>query len=134
MKIKIGDSESIKKTLSAEHVATFAALVEDYNPVHLDAEYAATTQFGRPIVHGKLASSLISGLLASKLPGAGCIYLGQTLKFTKPIFVGESVTARVTVTHIREDKPIVTLLTEVFNQQMELTITGEATVRLAQAV
>ncbi|MPY25569.1 MaoC family dehydratase [Shewanella psychropiezotolerans] len=134
MKIKIGDTETIEKTIDAETVAAFAKIAEDFNPVHLDEEYAATTQFGKPIVHGMLASSLISGLLASKLPGKGCIYLGQTIKFTKPIYVGESVTAKVTVTQIREDKPIVTLLTEVFNQQMELTISGEATVKLAQAV
>lgn len=72
----------------------------------------------------------MSGLLASKIPGPGAIYLGQTLQFTCPIRVGETVTARVEVTEVREDKPIAKLLTQVLNEQGKVAIKGEATVML----
>ncbi|SON52109.1 MaoC family dehydratase [Vibrio tapetis] len=129
MTLKVGQVATIEKCLDKNSVAQFATLAEDYNPVHLDEEFAATTPFERPIVHGMLASSLVSGILASKLPGSGSIYLGQTLKFVCPIFVGETITAKVEVTHIREDKPIATLATQIFNQAGELAVSGEATVR-----
>ncbi|ABZ76552.1 MaoC domain protein dehydratase [Shewanella halifaxensis HAW-EB4] len=129
MALEVGQSSAIEKCLDQESVVQFASLAEDYNPVHLDAKFAASTPFERPIVHGMLASSLISGLLASELPGSGTIYLGQTLKFVCPIYVGETITAKVTVKHIREDKPIATLATQVFNQDGKLAVDGEATVR-----
>ena len=129
MTLEVGQYSTIEKCLDQESVVQFASLAEDYNPVHLDANFAASTQFERPIVHGMLASSLISGLLASELPGSGTIYLGQTLKFVCPIFVGETITAKVTVKHIREDKPIATLTTQIFNQDGKLAVDGEATVR-----
>lgn len=129
MTLEVGQCSTIEKCLDQESVVQFASLAEDYNPVHLDANFAASTPFERPIVHGMLASSLISGLLASELPGSGTIYLGQILKFVCPIFVGETITAKVTVKHIREDKPIATLTTQVFNQDGKLAVDGEATVR-----
>ncbi|ABV87076.1 MaoC family dehydratase [Shewanella pealeana] len=129
MTLKVGQSSMIEKCLDQQSVVQFASLAEDYNPVHLDANFAASTPFERPIVHGMLASSLLSGLLASELPGSGTIYLGQTLKFVCPIFVGETITAKVEVKHIREDKPIATLTTQVFNQDGKLAVDGEATVR-----
>ncbi|MCL9775623.1 MULTISPECIES: MaoC family dehydratase [Vibrio] len=130
MSLEVGQHTSLTKTLDKAAVEAFASLAEDYNPVHLDEAFAAMTPFEVPIVHGMLASSLVSGLLASKLPGPGAIYLGQTLKFTCPIRVGETVTARVEVKHIREDKPIVTLLTEVLTEEGQVAIQGEATVML----
>ncbi|KZX70046.1 enoyl-CoA hydratase [Vibrio sp. HI00D65] len=114
--------------LDKQTVEGFASISEDYNPIHLDENFAKTTQFERPIVHGMLASSLISGLLASKVPGAGSIYLGQSLKFLRPIFVGETVTAKVEVISVREDKPISVISTQVLNANGEVAVDGEATV------
>lgn len=128
MKPEIGQTATIEKTLDKQTVVAFASVSEDYNPIHLDEDFAKTTQFERPIVHGMLASSLISGLLASKVPGAGSIYLGQSLKFLSPIFVGETVTAKVEVISVREDKPIAVISTQVLNANGEVAVDGEATV------
>ena len=128
MKPEIGQAATIEKTLDKQTVEAFASVSEDYNPIHLDEDFAKTTQFERPIVHGMLASSLISGLLASKVPGAGSIYLGQSLKFVRPIFVGETVTAKVEVTSVRDDKPIAVISTQLLNANGEVAVDGEATV------
>jgi len=128
MTFKIGDSASISKTITDADIHAFADVTGDHNPIHLDDEYAATTRFGGRIAHGMLSASLISGVLASELPGAGSVYLSQTLKFVKAVFPGDTVTARVTVTGIRDDKPIVTLKTVCVNQHNELVLKGEATV------
>ncbi|WP_434763923.1 MaoC family dehydratase [Vibrio fortis] len=128
MKPEIGQTATIKKTLDKQTVEAFVSVSEDNNPIHLDEDFAKTTQFERPIVHGMLASSLISGLLASKVPGAGSIYLGQSLKFVRPIFVGETVTAKVEVTSVRDDKPIAVISTQVLNANGEVAVDGEATV------
>jgi acyl dehydratase len=130
MSLSLGQKASLSKCLDKAAVEQFASLAEDYNPVHLDENFAAATPFEVPIVHGMLGASLVSGLLASKVPGPGAIYLGQTLKFTCPIRVGETVTASVEVINIREDKPIATLKTEVVNEQGVTAIIGEATVML----
>ena len=128
MNPEIGQIATIEKKLDKQTVEAFASVSEDYNPIHLDEGFAKTTQFERPIVHGMLASSLISGLLASKVPGAGSIYLGQSLKFLRPIFVGETVTAKVEVISVREDKPIVVISTQVLSANGEVAVDGEATV------
>ena len=128
MKPEIGQTATIEKTLDNQIVVAFASVSEDYNPIHLDEDFAKTTQFERPIVHGMLASSLISGLLASKVPGAGSIYLGQSLKFLRPIFVGETVTGKVEVISVREDKPIAVISTQVLSANGEVAVDGEATV------
>ncbi|MFA0036552.1 MaoC family dehydratase [Vibrio chagasii] len=128
MNPEIGQTATIEKMLDKQTVEGFASISEDYNPIHLDEDFAKTTQFERPIVHGMLASSLISGLLASKVPGAGSIYLGQSLKFLRPIFVGETVTAKVEVISVREDKPIAVISTQVLSSNGEVAVDGEATV------
>jgi 3-hydroxybutyryl-CoA dehydratase len=128
MTFKVGDAAEISKTITDEDVRAFAELTGDRNPVHLDEEYAATTRFGRRIAHGMLGASLISTVLASELPGPGSVYLSQTLRFTAPVYLEDTVTARVTVKHVREDKPVVTLETVCTNQRGERVVEGEAVV------
>ena len=128
MKFKVGDSAEITKTIEQSDVDAFAGVTGDHNPVHVDEEFAKTTRFGKRIAHGMLTASLISAVLANKLPGAGSVYLGQTLQFVAPVFPGDEITARVTVKEIREDKPIVKLETICVNQRDEIVIRGEATV------
>ena len=130
--MKLGDSAEITKTIEQADVDAFAVLTGDHNPVHVDEEFAKTTRFGRRIAHGMLTASLISSVLANKLPGEGSVYLGQTLKFVAPVFPGDEITARVTVKEIREEKPIVKLETVCLNQRDEIVIRGEATVLLPQ--
>jgi acyl dehydratase len=129
-KWNVGDSVTIEKVFETEQVKAFADLVDDHNKVHLDKDFAASTIFKKPIVHGMLTSSLISGLLGEKMPGIGTIYLGQNLSFKLPIFVGEKVTASATITKIKESKAIATLITQVFNSQGQLAVDGEAIVKL----
>ncbi len=128
MRFSIGDSAEITKTIEQADIHAFADVTGDHNPVHVDEAFAQTTRFGRTIAHGMLSASLISAVLANKLPGAGSVYLRQTLQFVAPVFPGDEITARVTVKEIREDKPIVKLETICVNQRNETVIRGEATV------
>ena len=126
MKFKIGDTASFSKTISDADVQAFADLTGDHNPLHLDAEYAKNTRFGRRIAHGMLNASLLSATIANQLPGS--IYLSQTLKFVSPVYPGDTITARITVTAVREDKRILTLETICENQNQEVVVKGEATI------
>jgi 3-hydroxybutyryl-CoA dehydratase len=128
MKFKPGDTASLSKTIGDDDIRAFANATGDHNPLHLDEEFAKQTRFGKRIAHGMLSASLISAVIANDLPGQGSIYLGQTFQFVAPVFPGDTVTARVTVTSIREDKPIIKLETVCTNQRDEVVIRGEATV------
>jgi acyl dehydratase len=128
MSFKVGDSAEITKTIEQSDIDAFAQVTGDHNPVHVDEEFAKTTRFGRRIAHGMLSASLISAVLANKLPGEGSVYLGQTLQFVAPVFSGDEITARVVIREIREDKPIMKLETICVNQREEVVICGEATV------
>jgi 3-hydroxybutyryl-CoA dehydratase len=128
MNLKVGDTASLTKTITDADIRAFAELSGDRNPIHLDDEYAATTRFGRRIAHGMLAASLISTVLGTELPGTGTVYLSQNSRFVAPVYPGDTVTARVTVKYIRDDKPIVTLETICENQRGEVLIKGEAVV------
>lgn len=128
MKLRVGDTAEFSKTITDEDVNAFADLTGDHNPVHLDDSYASGTRFGRRIAHGMLTASLISSVLANRLPGRGTVYLSQSLKFVAPVYLDDTVTARVTVTGIREDKPIATLETVCVNQRGETLVKGEAVV------
>ena len=128
MKLNVGDSAEITKTIEQADIHAFAAVTGDHNPVHVDEAFAQKTRFGRPIAHGMLTASLISAVLANKLPGEGSVYLAQTLQFVAPVFPGDEVTARVTVREVREGRPIVKLETVCVNQRGETVIRGEATV------
>ena len=132
MDYSVGDSAEITKTITDSDIQTFADVTGDHNPIHVDDAFAKTTRFGRRIAHGMLTASLISSVLANKLPGEGSIYLGQTLQFVAPVFPGDEITARVTVKEIREDKPILKLETICLNQRNEIVIRGEATVLVSK--
>ena len=128
MKLSVGDTAEMTRTIAESDIEAFAGVTGDRNPVHLDDEFAKKTRFGRRIAHGMLTASLISSVLANHLPGEGSVYLGQTLQFVAPVFPGDEVTARVTVTEVRENRPIVKLETVCVNQRGETVIRGEATV------
>jgi 3-hydroxybutyryl-CoA dehydratase len=132
MALQVGETASLSKTITDEDIQAFATLTGDRNPVHLDDDYARETRFGRRIAHGMLGATLISAVLGNQLPGQGSVYLSQSLQFIAPIFPGDIVTARVTVTRVREDKPVVTLETICSNQRGEPLIKGEAVI-LVQA-
>ena len=127
---KIGDSVQLTKTFGEAEIEKFAELTGDRNPLHMDAAFAARTRFKRRIAQGILSASLISTCIGMHLPGTGAIYLDQTLRFVKPVYVGDTVTLTATVSHIREDKPLLTLATIWTNQHGQTVIEGEAHVLL----
>jgi acyl dehydratase len=124
--LNIGDSASRTKIFSDEDVRAFAQISGDANPVHLDDDYAAGTRFGKRLVHGILTSGLISAVLGTQLPGPGSIYIQQTLNFRAPVFIDDTITATVTLTKLREGKPIATFETICTNQDGITVIDGEA--------
>ncbi|MBC8030136.1 MAG: MaoC family dehydratase [Pyrinomonadaceae bacterium] len=128
MNFKIGDTASITRKITDKDIRAFAEVTGDHNPVHLDEAFARETRFGRRIAHGMLGASLISAVLGNELPGKGSIYLSQSLQFLGAVYIDDTVTARVTVTKVREDKSIVTLETVCENQRGEIVIRGEAVV------
>jgi 3-hydroxybutyryl-CoA dehydratase len=111
--IKVDDKASLTRTITEAHIVNFAGLTGDWNPVHADAEYAA----------------LISAVLGTQLPGPDSIYLGQDLKFTAPVKIGDTVKVVVTVLEKRDDKRIVKLRTTASNQHGEPVIDGTAVVK-----
>ncbi len=102
--LTVGMSSSISKTISEADILMFAGVSGDTNAVHLDAEFAASTMFGERIAHGMLSAALISAVFGTRLPGPGCIYLSQSLKFKAPVKVGDTVVARVTVKELKTEK------------------------------
>ncbi len=108
----------------------FAALTGDFNPVHVDADAAAASSFGERIVHGMLTASLLSTVMAMQLPGPGAIYLSQSVKFLRPVKLGDTVVAHVIITAIDPDKRRLTLATTVRNARGKNVIDGEAVVQL----
>jgi len=126
--LSLGQKASFTKHVTEQDVVLFAAVSGDVNPVHLDEEFAADTMFGGRIAHGMLSGAVISAALAMELPGPGVIYLGQTLRFTRPVRIGDEITAHLEVTEKREGKGIVKLACEVVNQDGKVVVSGEATV------
>lgn len=120
--------EFVKK-VTQEDVNLFAQVTGDTNPVHLDAEYAATTSFGQPIAHGMLTAGFISAAIGTQLPGPGCIYLEQSLKFRAPVLIGQEVVTKVTVIDKNERRRRVTLKT-VCECEGKVVVSGEATIML----
>lgn len=126
--IEIGDSASVKHTLTDKDIQLFAIMSGDVNPAHVDREYADSDMFHKIVAHGMWTGSLISTILGTLLPGPGTIYLGQTLNFLKPVGIGDTITARVTVTSKEEAKKIVQLDCVCINQEGKEVMRGEARV------
>ncbi len=130
MAIAVGDTYTTTREVTDQLIRDFADLSGDHNPIHLDEEFARSTRFGRRIAHGMLSGAFISAVLGNEFDGRKIVYLGQTIRFTAPTFIGDTITTTAAVTHIREDKNIVTLSTECRKQTGEVTLTGEAKVMI----
>lgn len=126
--IQVGDKASRNRTFNDADVNQFADLTGDHNPVHLDAEFAAGTQFKAQIAHGMLVGSLFTGILGEELPGPGSIYMSQNLSFKAPVYLGQEITATVEVTNIREGKGIVSLDTYVTDKEGKVLVKGDAVI------
>jgi 3-hydroxybutyryl-CoA dehydratase len=116
--------------ISKQLVESFALLTGDYNPIHLDSEYASNSRFGKPIAHGMLLSSFFSKIIASNYPGVGSIYLSQDIKFIKPCYVGDTIKVVIKLLNKTQKSKayIYTLLTQIYDSNDQLLIDGTAEV------
>ncbi len=126
--IKIGDTAFFQKTVTDADVKLFAGVSGDLNPVHINDAYAKDSIFKQRVAHGGLINALFSTVLGTQLPGYGTIYMRQDSKFIKPVFLGDTVKAVVTVKEINEEKHRVILETTAYNQNDEPVVVGQATV------
>lgn len=126
--LKVGDSAQFSKTVSETDIYLFAGITGDFNPAHVDEEYAKKTYFGTRIAHGLLPAGFISAVLGTRLPGPGSIYLRQELTFLGTVKVGDTITARVEVAEIDTTKGRVRMLTTCDNQEGKRVLTGEAVI------
>ena len=126
--IKVGDTASMAKTVTEFDVYSFAGVTGDFNPVHVNVEFAKTTMFKERIAHGMLSAGFISAVLGTALPGQNTIYLGQELQFNAPVKIGDTVTATVEVIEKIDAKNRLVLRTTVTNQDGVMVTDGKATV------
>jgi len=124
--ITLDQTVSVSRTITEDDITLFAALSGDLNPVHLDADYAATTPFGKPIAHGMLCGALISATVAMNFPGPGSIYRSQTIKFSKPVFIDDELTIHISVKEKQDRLKLVTLSCVIKNQHGKTVATGES--------
>lgn len=126
--IKVGDFAEFSKTISESDVYLFAGITGDLNPAHVNQQEAEGTRFGGRIAHGMLVSGFISTVLGMYLPGPGTIYLSQEVRFTAPVMIGDTITARAEVVELEPQKRKVTLKTTVAKQDGVVAVEGQAVV------
>ena len=126
--LKIGDTAEFSKTVSESDIYQFAGITGDFNPAHMNEEYAKKTFFETRIAHGMLSAGFISTVIGTKLPGTGSIYIKQTLSFLAPVRIGDTITARVEVIEIMDEKNRVRLKTVCVNQEGTQVLDGEAVI------
>lgn len=128
---EVGFKTTMEVQVTDKMVRQFAEMSGDFNPIHLDDDYAKTTRFGRRIAHGMIMGALISRMLNERI-GSGGIYLGQTLKFVNPVYIDDVVTLEMTITAIRKEKGIATIDTIAKKKSGETVVKGEAIIMMAQ--
>lgn len=129
--MSVGMTEVYTRTVTEADIVLFCGISGDSNPVHLDHEFAKTTPFKGRIAHGMLTASFISTVLGTKLPGPGCVYISQNLRFKAPVRIDDTVKARVTVTAVDQDRGRINVST-VCHVGETLVIDGEATVMVVR--
>ncbi len=124
--VTVGQKARRSLTLTAEHVAGYARLTGDYNPLHFDEAFASRTRFKTLVVQGGLTTGLLHALVAMDLPGPGTVFLSQKWKFTAPVYIGDTITADAEVLSVHETKPVCQLGIRVTRQTGETVLEGEA--------
>ncbi len=130
----VGQTATFSKTIAECDVYQFAGITGDFNPVHVDAEYAATTRFGNRLVHGMLTSAFICTVLGTALPGVGTIHVSQTLEFLLPVFIGDTVTITLTVKEIIPENRLAVIDCSIRNQHQQIVVKGIAAVKPPQPI
>ena len=126
--LELGQSAQFAKTVSESDIYLYAGITGDMNPAHLNQEYAQGTHFQTRIAHGMLSAGFISAVLGCQLPGPGTVYISQELKFPAPVRIGDTITARVRITHLDHQRHRVTLDTGCWNQDGVQVLAGTALV------
>lgn len=126
--LKVGETAEFAKTIAESDIYTFAGITGDFNPAHINEEYARQSPFKTRIAHGMFGAGMISAVLGNRLPGPGTIYLSQEMKFLKPVHFGDTITAKVEIIEILEAKNRLRLRTTCINQRGDVVIDGEALV------
>jgi len=126
--LEVGQIHESSVTITEEMIERFAQATGDHNPIHLDEDYAKGTIFKTRVAHGMLQAGILSGVIGTRFPGVGTIYLSQTLKFLKPVFIGDEITFRLMVVELLKEKNRARLETVCINQRGETILTGEALV------
>ena len=126
MNLVVGQKSKRSLTLTQKHVNTFAEITGDFNPLHFDESFVATTKFKKLVVQGGLTTGLLHALVAMDLPGPGTVFLSQNWKFTAPVFIDDTITAEAEVISIHESKPVTQLKINVKRQTGETVLEGEA--------
>jgi 3-hydroxybutyryl-CoA dehydratase len=124
----VGQAAELAKTVTECDVVLFAGITGDFNPAHVNEVEAARSRFGGRIAHGMLSAGFISAVLGTRLPGPGCVYMSQSLRFTAPVRIGDTVTARAEVVEVMGDKRRVRLATTCRTQDGTTVVVGEALV------
>lgn len=124
--IQVGEKQSFSKTITETDVYLFAGITGDMNPIHINRVYAANTKFQKPIAHGILVLGLISNVLGTQLPGPGAVYVGQTVQFTKPVYIGDTITAYAEVVRKDSEENRLYLRTWCQNHDGIVVMDGEA--------
>ena len=128
--IEIGESASISKMISEADIVNYAGIIGDFNPIHVNPEYAKTTMFGERVAHGMLTASFISTLVGCCLPGINALYLSQEVKFVKPVKIGDTITAAAEVIEKINEKRRIVMKTVITNQRNETVVDGKAVVMI----
>ena len=131
--IRVGDSAQISKTITETDIVLYAGLTGDFNPMHVDAEFAKKTHFGERVAHGPISLGLIAPVIGMQLPGPGCILLSLSGDFKAPVKIGDTVTARAEVAEKLAEKKTIRLALSFTNQRGEVVISGEAMVSPTRA-
>jgi acyl dehydratase len=126
MNATVGQRAERSLTLTSKHVATFAELTGDYNPLHFDEAFVSRTKFGRLVVQGGLTTGLLHALVAMDMPGPGTVFLSQNWKFTAPVYIDDTITAAAEVVSVHASKPVTQLAIRVTRQTGEVVLEGEA--------
>ncbi len=125
--LKVGMQDAYTRTITDADVIAFADISGDTNPLHLNPEFAGQTLFKGPIAHGMLTASFISTVIGTKLPGPGCIYVSQNLRFKAPVRVGDTVTATCTISKLIAEKRMIEMQT-ICSVEGKPVLDGEATI------
>jgi len=125
-KLSIGQKATRSITLTAKHVKAYAEMTGDHNPLHFDEDFASKTKFKKLVVQGGLTTGLLHALVAMDMPGPGTVFLSQNWKFTAPVFIGDTITAKAEILSVHASKPVTQLKISIARQDGETVLEGEA--------